>query len=93
MFLLGGLVVLMALGDHSFLLLHRRDVTLDYGVQLLAHIVLDIHLIIHYFAGYCLLEFRCFLCMRIFVEFFPCDGDDDYAFPREFRNEMGKEKE
>lgn len=60
MFLLGGLVLLMALGDNSLLLLHRCDLKIDDGVQLLTHVVLDIQLIIHYFACYCLLEFRYF---------------------------------
>lgn len=62
------LIILMALCDDPLLLLQRRDVTLDDGVQLLAHIVLNIHFIIHYFAGYCLLEFRC--------RFFPCTAKE-----------------
>lgn len=60
MFLLGGLVFLMALGDNSLLLLNRCDLSIDNGVQLLTHVVLDIQLIIHYFAGNCLLKFRYF---------------------------------
>jgi hypothetical protein len=57
---LGRLVVLMALGDDPLMLLHGGDETLDDSVELFAHVVLDIHLLIHHLVGYCLLEQRCF---------------------------------
>lgn len=58
---LGRVIILIALGHNPLLLLHRCYLTLDDGVQLSAHIVLDIHLMTHYFVRYCLLEFSCFI--------------------------------
>lgn len=58
-FLPRRLVILMALGDDPLLLLHRRNLTLDDGVQLLAHIILNVHLVVHDFTSDCLLELRC----------------------------------
>lgn len=78
---LGRVIILIALGHNPLLLLHRCYLTLDDGVQLSAHIVLDIHLMSHYFVRYCLLEFGCLYFGG--GESFPCD---DCAFPNE--NEM-----
>lgn len=74
-FLLCRFIILMTLRNDTLLLLHSANVAFDDGVQLLAHIILDIHLVIHYFACYCLLEFCC--CFLNSVD----DDDDDYAFP------------
>lgn len=69
---LGCVVILIALGHNPLLLLHRCYLTLDDGVQLSAHIVLDIHLVAHYFVRYCLLEFCCFYISVVAMSF-PCD--------------------
>ena len=49
--------------------------TLDDGVQLLAHIILDIHFVSYNFVCNCLLEFRC-----LFVDGVSRANEDDYAF-------------
>lgn len=57
--LLGGLVILVALGHYALLLLHRRDVAVDDGVELFTHVILDVHFMVDDFIGYCLLDSRC----------------------------------
>lgn len=64
--LLGRLVVLVALGDDALLLLHGRDVAVDDGVELFTHVVLDVHLMVDDFVGYCLLDSRCWSFQRVF---------------------------
>lgn len=76
MFQLGCLIILMALGNDSFLLLHGRQLTFDDGVKLFANIVLNVHLMIHDFICYCLLEFCC-LFRRV--------SQSRYAFPDELK--------
>lgn len=66
MLLLGRLVVLVALGDDALLLLHRRYVAVDDGVELFAHVVLDVHLVVDDFVGYCLLDSRCSSAILVF---------------------------
>lgn len=56
----------MALGNDPLLLLNRADLTLDDRVQLFTYIVLNVHLVVHCFVRYCLLELPCYVFLTEF---------------------------
>lgn len=61
-FLSCSLVVLMALCYNALLLLYNLNLLLYYTIQLLIHIILNIHFVIYDLWRNCLLESCCIVC-------------------------------
>lgn len=65
MLLLGSLVILMALGNDALLLLNHLNLLLYDAIQLLIHIIFNIHLIIHNLRRNCFLNLCCFIFFSV----------------------------